>query len=206
MWSKADRSVLLASSAVLAVGLAGTWLVASPSGASPRPSGDDLVEVLVVRKDLPVNTLLDESALESHVGRGSVRRDRLPADAVRDKRLVLGQSALRNIRAGEYLSANDVGHPVTDPVPTYGQYSVRLGPEDHSADAFRPGDRVDLFVAVWVGGWRVGSEPVLKGLLVIAVDATDRVLAVGVTPTQARAIVAAESRGGLRAVRSAGAE
>jgi Flp pilus assembly protein CpaB len=172
-----------------------------------RRPDDDLVEVLVVDKDLPVNTLLDESVMRSHIGRGSVRSDRLPAGAVGDERLVLGKTVLRNLRAGEYLSDIDVGHPSVDFIPDeYRALQVQLGPDDRSTDTVRPGDRVDLFVGVRVGGGKQTSEPVLKGLLVLAANKVDRVLTVAVTPAQAEAIRTAEDRGDLWAMRSGGAE
>ena len=207
MWCKTDRSVLLASGAVLAVGLVGTWLVASRSG--DRSPGDDLVEVLVVGKDLPVRTLMDESAMQAHIGRGRVRRDQLPANAVGDERLLLGKRTLRNLRAGEFLIDTDVGHPIICSFPDIRAYCVQLGSDGRRADAVRPGDRVDLFVGVRVDRGRVASEPVVMGLIVLSAstaDELDRVLYVAVNPAQGDAIRAAEYRGDLQAVRSARAE
>jgi hypothetical protein len=145
--------------------------------------------------------------MQSHLGRSRVRRDRLPADAVRDEQLVLGQRALRNVRAGEYLSAYDVGHPIIcgfnlDCLCLH----VELGPDDRSADTLRPGDHMDLFVSVRVGGGRVTSVPVLNGLLVLAVNTADHGLSVAVSSAQWAAIRAAEYRGDFRAVRSGGPE
>ena len=140
MWGKADRSVILTSIAVLAASLAGTWLVLS-RGA--RPPGNDQVEALVIRTDLPLLTLLDESAMRSHIGRVNERRDRLPAGAVLDEKLVLGKRTLRTLRAGQYLIDADVGHAFISYFPDACLVlDVRLGPDDMSVDTFRP-------VAAW---------------------------------------------------------
>lgn len=203
MQSKANRSVLLVSGAVLAIGLAGTGLMLFRGGSGPRPPGDAQVEVLVVRQDLPVRTLMDESAIRTHIARARVRRDRVPPGAVTDEQRVRGKTALRNIRAGEYLTDTDVGRPIRDFIPNdFRAYSVQLNPEDGGTDAFRPGDRVDLVVVVRVGRGRIVSEPIVQGLLVLAVNATDHALAVGVNPSLEEAIRANEHRGDLRAVPS----
>jgi hypothetical protein len=97
------------------------------------------------------------------------------------------------------------------PVPASDEFaframSVQLSPDGRLPDALRPGDRVDLFVGVRVGGDRATSEPVAEGRLVLAVNAADRALSVAVTPAQVEAIRVAEYRGDLRAVRAGGAE
>jgi Flp pilus assembly protein CpaB len=201
-WLRRHRTGLWVGSAAVVSAVIAAILV-----SGHRWPDDDLVEVLVVRKDLPVLTLLDESAMQSHIGRSSVRRDRLPAGAVSDERLVLGKTVLRNLRAGEHLSEIDVGHPSVDFIlDEYRALQVQLGPDDRSTDTVRPGDRVDLFVCVRVGGGKQTSDPLLKGLLVLAVNKVDRVLVVAVTPAQAESIRAAENRGDLRAMLSSGAE
>jgi hypothetical protein len=201
-WLRRHRTgVWVASGAVVGA------VIAAVVAFGPRPPDDDLVEIVVVRKDLPVLTLLDESAMQSHLGRKSVRRDRLPAGALGDERLVLGKWVNRTIRAGEYLTDADVGHMFghVNPDPSRALY-VELGPDNRIPDTFKPGGRVDLFVGVRRGKDRVTSEPVVEGLLVLAVVAADHVLALGVTDAQLAAIRAAEYRGDFRAVRSALAE
>src|SRR5262245_60456612 len=174
MWCKSDRSVRLTGVAVVAVGLAATWFIVC---RGPGPMGDDQVEVLVVSKDIPIATLLDESAVRSHIGRAKVRGEQLPADAIRDEQQILGKRVARTLRAGEYLSDRDVGHFFITPIPDVCMYEVRIDPDDPNIDTLRPGDRVDLFV-----GLRTASEPLLKRLLVLAVNTADRVLAVAIAP------------------------
>ena len=175
--------------------------------SEPRQPDDDLAEVLVVSQDLPIQTLLDEGVIRSHLGRAQVQRDQTPFDVVGDERLVLGRMTYRYVRAGQYLTDTDVG-----PVRFGSGYDgvrdcwLKLGPDDWVAEAFRVGDRVDLVVRVRVGGDRVTAEPVIERLLVLCVNAAGRVLAVGATTAQLEAIRTAEGRGDLRAVRSSPAE
>jgi Flp pilus assembly protein CpaB len=190
--------------AILAVYIVIAIVQPIPAG----PGDDDRVDVLVVQNDLPVNTVLDESAIRVHLGRSRERRDRLPPGPVADELLVQGKTALRNIRAGEYLSDTDVGHPIVDSIPdNWRAMSVQLSPDDRGADALRPGDRVDLVLVVRIGGGQVTSESVVQGLLVLGVNTADKHVVVMTTSTaQAQALRAAEERGDLRAVRSGDAK
>jgi hypothetical protein len=204
-WLQRHETGAAIAAGAVAVSVIGAILVRGTGSPS-----DDLVEALVIREDLPILSLLDDSAIQSHIGRVRVPRDRLPAGAVLDERLVVGKWTLRTLRAGEYLIGDDVGHPCICLAPDASHMAeVRLGADARGADRLKPEERVDLFVGVRVGGGRVTSVPVLDRLLVLSTswaEETGGALRVAVTPAEAEAIRAAEYRGDLRAVRSARAE
>ncbi len=185
--------------AIASVAVSG-WLFARSSSALNRFEGD-LVEAVVVTRDVPAGTVLSEGDLEL----GSVPRAYSPADAIGDPEELVGKKTITDQTEGMAVAASSVAashDPASLPAAITDGYvgmMIALEPANALSPLSSVGDRVDILGGATDGV--VASTAVLaENARIIALDATlsegpsegYQFVTVEVTRDQAMAIAAAQ--------------
>src|SRR5438105_12123235 len=153
----------------------GCGLVAAVAVAKLSAGGSnkgDTVKVLVAKKDLPVQTKLDEKELDNLIQWADMPKNLAPGDAVTDIEQVKGKSLQRTLKQGNPVSISDVGDVKTLIIPDgYKAVSVKATQVDAVAGFVKPGNKVDiLFVERQQGTGKIRSAIILRQMLVLAVN------------------------------------
>jgi len=152
-------------------GLVAAVAVAKLSAGSTR--APDTTKVLVAKKDLPVQTLLDEKELDNLLGWADMPKNLVPPDACTDLESVKGKSLTRTLKQGNPLSVTDIGSPKKLILPDgYKAMSVKATPVDAVAGFVKPGDRVDIMYVERSNGTTTGTRSaiLLRRMLLLAVN------------------------------------
>src|SRR5262245_37562968 len=88
-------------------GLVAAVAVAKLSAGGSK--GPDTVKVLVAKKDLPVQTKLDEKELDHLLQWADMPKSLAPPDAATDLEQVKGKTLNRTLKQGNALSVTDLG-------------------------------------------------------------------------------------------------
>jgi pilus assembly protein CpaB len=138
--------------------------------------GPDTTKVLVAKKDLPVQTNLDEKELDNLLGWADMPKNLVPPDACTDLESVKGKSLNRTLKQGNPLSITDLGGTKTLVLPDGCKaMSVKATQVDAVAGFVKPGNRVDLLYVERLGTGKTRSAILLRKMLVLAVNMTNQV-------------------------------
>jgi Flp pilus assembly protein CpaB len=151
-------------------GLVAAVAVAKLSAGNTR--APDSTKVLVAKKDLPVQTLLDEKELDNLLGWADMPKNLVPPDAATDIEAVKGKSLNRTLKQGNALSVTDLGTPKVLVVPEgYKAMSVRATAVAAVAGFVKPGNRVDiLYTERQNATGKTRSAILLRKMLLLAVN------------------------------------
>jgi pilus assembly protein CpaB len=191
-------------------GLVAAFLVAK-LGANGTPK-QDMVDVIVAKKDIPIGTLMAEKDFNDLLTSQSLPRAAVPPDVIVDPMLLKGKMAARTLRTGNYFAPADVSTKVGIEVPAGMQsFSIKMDLVRAVTGFVSPGDRVDILAMLPTkkDPNKKASGRILVNMLVTTVDfmnrrpeggdvATPTIQAVtlAVTPAQAKLLHTAEAGGG----------
>src|SRR5689334_4461613 len=97
-------------------GLVAAVAVAKLSAGGNR--GPETVKVLVAKKDLPVQTPLDEKDMDNLLQWADMPKNFVPPDAVTDIEQVKGKSLTRTLKQGNPVAITDIGKVTQLEIPT----------------------------------------------------------------------------------------
>src|SRR5829696_1406653 len=121
-------------------GLVAAVAVAKLSAGSSR--GPDTTKVLVAKKDLAVQTTLDEKDIDNLLGWADMPKNLVPPDACTDIEQVKGKSLNRTLKQGNPLSVTDIGNVKKLIIPDGMKgMSFRASQVDLVAGFVKPGDK-----------------------------------------------------------------
>jgi pilus assembly protein CpaB len=177
-------------------------------------AGPDMVKVLVAKKDIPVNTKLEEKDLDALLVWADVPRNIAPQDAVTDLEQVKGKALNRTLKKGNPVTIGDVGVKDTIAIPEgYKQITIKSNQVDGVGGFVYPGAKVDVMYIERLPSGKARAAIILRDMLVLAVNTTDRLIEGGnramqqvdsvslaVTDRQGTMIALAEQRGHLKLV------
>jgi Flp pilus assembly protein CpaB len=154
-------------------GLVAAVAVAKLSAGSTR--APETTKVLVAKRDLPVQTTLDEKELDNLLGWADMPKNLVPPDACMDIEAVKGKTLQRTLKQGNPLSITDIGSPKKLILPDgFKAMSVHASQVDAVAGFVKPGDRVDiLYTERMQGTGKTRSAILLRKMLVLAVNMTN---------------------------------
>lgn len=155
-------------------GLVAAVAVAKLSAGGSR--GPDTVKVLVAKKDLPVQTRLDEKELDNLIGWADVPKSLAPPDAVTDIEQVKGKSLSRTLKQGNPVSATDLGTIRLLEIPDgFEAMTVKASQVDAVGGFVKPGSRVDIMYSEKTPTGKARAAIILKYMLVLAVNMANTV-------------------------------
>ncbi len=133
--------------------------------------GPDTTKVLVAKKDLPLQTKLDETDLENLLTWADMPKSFVPPDAVKDIEQVKGKSLTRTLKMGNPLSITDIGKPVNLDLPDGCEaMTVKLTQAGAVNGFAKPGSRVDIMYMEKTTAGKARAAIILKHMLVLAVN------------------------------------
>jgi pilus assembly protein CpaB len=154
-------------------GLVAAVAVAKLSAGNTR--GPDTAKVLVAKKDLPVQTVLDEKELDNYLGWADMPKNLVPPDACTDLEAIKGKTLNRTLKQGNPLSVTDLGQAKKLILPDGCKaMSVKATQVDAVAGFVKPGDRVDIMYVERMGTGKTRSAILLRKMLVLAVNMTNQ--------------------------------
>ena len=150
-------------------GLVAAVAVAKLSAGGSK--GPDTVKVLVAKKDIPLQTKLDEKELDNLLTWADVPKSIAPPDAASDLEQVKGKSLNRTLKKGNPLSNSDLGLARTLDLPDGCEaFSVKLDQVGAVAGFAKPGSRVDIMYIERGTTGKARAAIILKYMLVLAVN------------------------------------
>lgn len=192
-------------------GLVAAFLVAK-LGANTGAPKQDMVDVIVAKKDIPIGTLMEEKDFNELLTTTALPRAAIPPDVIVDPMMLKGKRAARTLRTGNYFAPNDVSTKAGVTLPAGMQsFSIRMDAVRAVTGFVFPGDRVDILamLATKKDPNKKFSARILVNMLVTAVDIQDRrpegggaanptisAVTLAVTPMQAKLLHTAEAGGG----------
>lgn len=191
-------------------GLVAAVAVAKLSAGGSR--GPETTKVLVAKKDLPVQTTLDEKDLDNLLGWADMPKNLVPPDAVTDLESVKGKSLNRTLKQGNPLSITDIGNVKKLIIPDgLKGMAFKASQVDAVAGFVKPGDRVDVLYTERMPTGKTRSAILLRKQMVVAVNMTNQVdektgaaiaqiesLTLAVTDKQGNLLTLAEQKGSLK--------
>jgi Flp pilus assembly protein CpaB len=150
-------------------GLVAAVAVAKLSAGSSK--GPDTIKVLVAKKDIPLQTKLDEKELDNLLAWADVPKNIVPPDAVTDLEQVKGKSLNRTLKQGNPVSFSDLGdHKRLELPEGFDGMSVKVDQVGAVAGFAKPGSRVDVMYVERTNSGKVRAAIILKYMLVVAVN------------------------------------
>jgi pilus assembly protein CpaB len=174
----------------------------------------ETVKVLVAKKDLPVQTPLDEKDMDNLLQWADMPKNFVPPDAVTDIEQVKGKSLTRTLKQGNPVAITDIGKVTQLEIPVgYKAFTVKCSPVDAVAGFAKPGAKVDIMFVEKLGTGKTRAAIILKDMLVLALNQTNTVdektgaavmqvesVSLAVKDSQARLIALADERGKIKLV------
>src|SRR5262245_6040409 len=156
-------------------GLVAAVAVAKLSASGSR--GPDTTKVLVAKKDLPVQTTLDEKEIDNLLGWADMPKNLVPPDAVTDVESIKGKSLNRTLKQGNPLSITDVGNVKKLILPDgFKAMAFRATQVDAVAGFVKPGDKVDILYTERMNAvGKTRSAILQRKVMVVAVNMTNQV-------------------------------
>src|SRR5262245_699678 len=152
----------------------GCGLVAAVSVAKLSAGGSkgpDTVRVLVAKKDLPLETKLEEKELDNLLAWADVPKNIVPPDAVTDLEQVKGKSLNRTLKQGNALSITDLGkHYLLDIPEGYEAFTVKIDQVGAVAGFAKPAAKVDIMYVERTSTGKVRAAIILKNMLILALN------------------------------------
>jgi len=193
-------------------GLVAAVAVAKLSAGGSK--GPETAKVLVAKKDLPVQTALDEKELDGLLQWADMPKGLVPPDAVTDLEQVKGKSLNRTLKQGNPVSVTDLGTLKNLILPDgYKGYSLKVNQTDVVSGFAKPGSRVDIMFVERMQSGKTRSGIILKDMLVLALNQTNTLdektgvaimqvesVTLAVTDSHVRLLALAAQRGTLQLV------
>ena len=150
-------------------GLVAAVAVAKLSAGSSR--GPDTTKVLIAKKDIPLQTKLEEKDLENLLTWADMPKSFVPPDAVTDIEQVKGKTLTRTLKMGNPLSITDLGKPVNLDLPDGCEaMTVKLTQAGAVNGFAKPGSRVDIMYVEKTTAGKARAAIILKHMLILAVN------------------------------------
>jgi Flp pilus assembly protein CpaB len=150
-------------------GLVAAVAVAKLSAGGNR--GPETGKVLVAKKDIPLQTKLDEKDLETLLIWADMPKAFIPPDAVTDLEQVKGKSLNRTLKQGNPVSLGDLGQPKQLDLPDGCKaFTVKATQVDAVGGFVKPGARVDVMYVERTSTGKARAAIILKNMLVLAVN------------------------------------
>jgi pilus assembly protein CpaB len=157
---------------ILMVVAVGCGLVAAllTSQMSARTPTQDLVQVIVAAKDLPVGTQITKEVIKEMTTMKGLPKDSLPPAYVQLEEELLEKRLARGVRKGETFNPADLskGGVVTLP-PGMSMVSMSVGAANAVAGFVGPGARVDILSTLRLQN-RLLAFPLMTNMLILAID------------------------------------
>jgi pilus assembly protein CpaB len=151
-------------------GLVAAIAVAKLSAGAGR--GPDTVKVLVAKKDIPLQTKLEEKDLDNLLVWADMPKSLAPPDAATDLEQVKGKSLNRTLKQGNAVSLGDVGTQQTIVIPEgFKSITVKATQVDAAGGFAKPGANVDIMYIERTGTGKARAAIILRDMLVLAVNA-----------------------------------
>jgi pilus assembly protein CpaB len=193
-------------------GLIAAIAVAKLSAGGNR--GPETVQLLVAKKDIPIDTTIDDKNVDQFLGMTDVPKHLVPLDPVDGIESIKGKSSNRTLKAGNAITVSDFGANKRIPIPDgLKQVTFKVSSEDGVDGFAKPGSKVDVHYIEKTQSGKTRSAIILRDMLVLAVGriaenseksqmAIEQVQSVslGVTDRQASMITHAEKKGTLKLV------
>jgi Flp pilus assembly protein CpaB len=157
----------------------GCGLVAAIAVAKLSAGGKqsvDTAKVLVAKKDLPVQTTLDEKELDNLLAWADMPKQLVPPDAVTDLEQVKGKSLGRTLRQGNPVSVSDLTK-VNELILPEGckAQSIKCTAVDAVSGFVKPGSKVNVMYVEQSGTGKTRAAIILKDMLVLAVGTQNQI-------------------------------
>jgi pilus assembly protein CpaB len=152
-------------------GLVAAVAVAKLSAGGSK--GPDTVRVLVAKKDLPVQTKLDEKELDNQLTWADVPKTIAPPDAVTDLEEVKDKELTRTLKQGNPVSRTDLGRGQRLEIPEgFKGMTVKATADATTAGFAKPGSKVDVMFSEKSQTGKARSAIILRDMLVLAIGTT----------------------------------
>jgi Flp pilus assembly protein CpaB len=149
-------------------GLVAAVAVAKLSAGGSK--GPETVRVLVAKKDLPVQTKLDEKELDNQLTWADVPKAIAPPDAVTDLEEVKDKELTRTLKQGNPVSRTDLGKGNRIEIPDgYKAMTVKATADAATAGFAKPGSKVDVMFSERLQNGKARSAIILRDILVLAI-------------------------------------
>jgi Flp pilus assembly protein CpaB len=157
----------------------GCGLVAAVAVAKLSAGGTktvDTAKVLVAKKDLPVQTTLEEKELDSLLAWADMPKNLVPPDACTDLEQVKGKSLGRTLRQGNPVSLTDLTPLKLLELPDGCKaQSIKCTAVDAVQGFAKPGSKVDVMYVEQNGNGKTRAAIILKDMLVLAVGTQNQI-------------------------------
>jgi len=149
-------------------GLVAAVAVAKLSAGGSK--GPETVRVLVAKKDLPVQTRLDEKELEGQLTWADVPKTIAPPDAVTDLEEVKDKELTRTLKQGNPVSRSDLGKGNRLEIPEgFKAMTVKATADATTAGFAKPGSKVDVMFSEKTQNNKARSAIIMRDMLVLAI-------------------------------------
>ncbi|WP_020470324.1 Flp pilus assembly protein CpaB [Zavarzinella formosa] len=196
----------------MACGLIAAIAVAQLSAGSGK--GPETGKALVAKKDIPLNTKLDEKELDNWIAWAEMPKTMIPPDAVVDIEALKNKEVNRTLKAGNVVTVTDLGVSAGIALPDgCKQITIKSSQVDAVAGFARPGSKVDVMYVERLPSGKSRSAVILRDMLILAVNTVDQLkegtgraitqvesVSLAVTDKQANLLALAEERGRLKMV------
>jgi pilus assembly protein CpaB len=193
-------------------GLIAAIAVAKLSAGGNR--GPETVQLLVAKKDIPIDTTIDDKNMDLYLGMTDVPKHLVPLDPVDSVDAIKGKSNTRTLKAGNAITISDFGMNKKIQIPDGLKHITFQVTATDGVEGFaKPGSKVDVHYIEKTQSGKTRSAIILRDMLVLAVgrvaensekqqSAIEQVQSVslGVTDEQASMISHAEKKGTLKLV------
>ncbi len=193
-------------------GLIAAIAVAKLSAGGNR--GPETVRLLVAKKDIPIDTTIDDKNMDDLLGMTDVPKHLVPLDPVESVDIIKGKSNSRTLKAGNAITLSDFGNAQKIKIPDgLKQVTFKVSSEDGVDGFAKPGSKVDVHYIEKTQSGKTRSAIILRDMLVLAIGRVDQLddkqaraieqvqsVSLGVTDRQASMITHAEKKGTLKLV------
>ncbi len=150
-------------------GLVAAVAVAKLSAGGSK--GSDTTKVLVAKKDIPLQTKIEEKDVETLLTWADVPKSIAPPDAAVDLEQVKGKSLNRTLKKGNPLSMSDLGIAQTLDLPDGCEaFTIKVDQVGAVAGFAKPGSRVDIMYVERGTTGKARAALILKYMLILAVN------------------------------------
>jgi len=198
----------------VAVGCGLVAAVAVAKLSAGGKAGPETVRVLVAKKDLPVQTPLDEKDMDNLLQWADMPKNFVPPDAVTEIDQVKGKSLTRTLKTGNPVTITDIGKLTTLIIPDgFKAFTMKCSPVDGVAGFAKPGAKVDVMYVEKTGTGKTRSAIILHDMLVLALNMVNTLdektgtaipqlesVTLAVSDTQAKLVALADEKGKLKLV------
>lgn len=181
------------------------------AGGSKAPDG---VKVLVAKKDIPIDTTLDEKSMDEFLAWSEIPKHLVPPDPVEDLAMIKGKSNNRTLKAGDRVALSDIGKANKIVIPDgLKQITFPVSAADGVEGFAKPGSKVDVMYIESLPSGRARAAIIMRSMLVLALNKVDRLdektgtaiaqvesVSLAVNDKQATTIALAERKGKLKLV------